>query len=141
MISSIRNAIGNLTCGMLLVRGVLRTHILLAGFGVMGPCGFAIFSQDVPGVLAYALCLVFSAVGGLIPVALFDAAPRHAPRPELVGATVGFLMQGNNVGLVLGPAATGAIAAAAGWPAVSLLVPAIAVAAGILVCALKARSG
>jgi CHAT domain-containing protein len=35
---------------------------------------------------------------------------------------MGFVMQGNNFGLVLGPAIAGAIAQAAGWPAVSILV-------------------
>lgn len=133
------NALGNLGCGQLLARGVRRWHILLTGFGAMALCGFGILGEGVPGAVAYALCVVFSAISGLIPVALIDAAPRHAPRPELVGATVGFLMQGNNLGLVLGPAGAGALAAALGWPAVSVFVAAVALAAGLLALALRAR--
>jgi MFS transporter, DHA1 family, inner membrane transport protein len=133
------NVLGNLGCGQLLAHGVRRSHILLTGFVTMALCGFGIFGEGVSGAVAYALCIVFSAVGGLIPVALIDGAPRHAPRPELVGATVGFLMQGNNVGLVVGPAAAGALAAALGWPAVSLFVAAVALAAGLLAFALQAR--
>jgi MFS family permease len=81
--------------------------------------------------------VVFSAAGGLVPVALIDGAPRHAPRPELVGATLGFLMQGNNVGLLLGPVIAGALAAAFGWPMVSSFVAALAFAAALLALALR----
>jgi MFS transporter, DHA1 family, inner membrane transport protein len=133
------NAIGNLACGPLLGRGMRRAHILLIAFVTMALCGFGILGDGVSGGVAYALCIVFSAVAGLIPVALIDGAPRHAPRPELVGAAVGFVMQGNNVGLVLGPAAAGTLASAYGWPTVSLLVAALAVIAGVLAVALRAR--
>jgi MFS transporter, DHA1 family, inner membrane transport protein len=134
------NAVGNLACGPLLARGVRRAHVLLTGFVTMALCGFGIFAEGVSGPVAYTLCVVFSAVGGLIPVALIDGAPRHAPRPELVGATVGFLMQGNNVGLVFGPAMAGGLAAALGWPMVSTFVAALAFAAVLLTLALRARS-
>lgn len=133
------NVTGNLACGSLLARGVRPPNILLAGFLTMALCGFGILGDGVPGALAYALCLVFSAASGLVPVALFDGAPRHAPRPELVGATMGFLMQGNNVGLVVGPAAAGPLAAAFGWSAVAAFVAAVAVAASLLAVALRDR--
>jgi MFS transporter, DHA1 family, inner membrane transport protein len=133
------NVLGNLGCGMLLARGIRRSHILLVGFAAMALCGVGILGENVSGALAYALCLLFSAISGLVPVALIDGAPRYAPRPELVGATIGFLMQGNNAGIVVGPAAAGALAAAFGWPAVSFLVVAIVLAAGLLVFALRAR--
>lgn len=132
------SALGNLACGRLLARGVRPVFILLASFGVMAPCGIGILGDILPGAAAYALCIVFSAVGGLIPVTLIEAASRHAPRPDLVGATVGFLMQGNNVGMVLGPALAGAIAAVSGWPAVALLVVSLGVVGGLLALALGA---
>jgi predicted MFS family arabinose efflux permease len=84
------NVVGNLACGPLLDRGVRRSAILIAAFAGMALCGFGILGGSVSGPLAYAACVAFSAVGGLIPVALLDGASRHAPRPELVGATVGF---------------------------------------------------
>lgn len=122
------NAIGNLLCGVLLARGASRAAILLLGFVTMALCGFGIFGA-MPGASAYALCVVFSAVGGLIPVALLDAASRQAPHPALVGATVGFVMQGNNVGLVLGPAITGLLAVTLGWLAIPYFLAAIALLA------------
>ena len=133
------NIIGNLACGPLLARGVSRAQILLAAFAGMALCGFGILGAGVAGPFVYAACVAFSAVGGLIPVALLDGAARHAPRPELVGATVGFDMQGNNIGLVAGPALAGAVAAAHGWPAVALLIAALAVAAGALALVLGAQ--
>jgi DHA1 family inner membrane transport protein len=133
------NALGNLACGPLLTRGVPRAHVLLIGFVTMGLCGFGVMGEGVSGPVAYALCVVFSAVGGLVPVALIDGAPRHAPRPDLVGATVGFLMQGNNVGLLLGPVISGGLAAALGWPMVSFFVAALAFAAVVLTLTLRAR--
>ena len=133
------SASGNLVCGQLLAWGLRPWRILLASFCLLALCGFGIFQTTVPGGFAYGLCMVFSFVGGFIPVVLIDGAPRHAPRPELVGAAMGFVMQGNNVGLVLGPAMAGAIAGAAGGPAVSFLVAAMAVVAALLDLLFRAR--
>lgn len=133
------NVIGNLSCGPLLARGVRRAHILAAAFATMALCSFAIMSGAAPAWLAYAACLAFSAISGLIPVALLEGAARHAPQPALVGATVGMVMQGNSLGLVVGPAAAGAVAAGAGWTAVPLLILAAAGLAWGLSFALGAR--
>jgi len=126
------NAVGNLGCGWLLSRGIRRSHILLMGFGTMAVCVLGVLGSALPAVTIYLLALVFSGVGGVVPVALLEAAPRAAPDSELMGASIGFAMQGNNVGLVIGPAAAGAVAAAAGWPTVSIGVAALTLAAGLL---------
>jgi MFS transporter, DHA1 family, inner membrane transport protein len=117
---------GNLACGQLLAQGPRPWRILLASFCLLALCGLGIFQATVAGGFAYGLCLVFSFVSGFIPVVLIDGAPRHVPRPELFGAAMGFVMHGNNVGLVLGPALAGAMAEAAGCPAVSFLVAGMA---------------
>jgi MFS transporter, DHA1 family, inner membrane transport protein len=52
---------------------------------------------------------------------------------------MGFIMQGNNVGLALGPAMAGAMAGAAGWPAVSFLVVGMAGIAVLLDLLFRAR--
>jgi MFS transporter, DHA1 family, inner membrane transport protein len=130
---------GNLVCGQLLAQGLRPWRILLTSFCLLALCGLGIFQATVPGGFAYGLCVVFSFVSGFIPVVLIDGAPRHAPRPELVGAAMGFVMQGNNVGLVLGPALAGATAGAAGWPAVSFLVVGMAGIAILLGLLFRAR--
>lgn len=132
-------AVGCLACGEFLARGARSWLILASSFGAMALCGFGIFSEGVPNWTAYGLCIVFSFIGAFIPTVLIDAAPRHAPRPELTGSTMGFLMQGNSVGFVLGPAATSIIVTAAGWPAVSLFITAIVIVAVLLSLALQRR--
>jgi MFS family permease len=137
------SAAGNVLGGQLLVRGVPGHRLLRGAFAGMALCGLAIFDifgGVTPPLIAYLLCIVYSLLGGLIPTVIFDYAPRYAPRPQLVGATVGFAMQGNNVGLIVGPASAGAIAAAIGWPAVALLVLALAAGALVLVSVLKLPS-
>lgn len=127
------NAAGNLASGALLMRGWRRSHVLATGFAAMAICAAPVLADSLPPWPSYALCIVFSAISGLIPVALLDAAPRYAPRAGLVGATVGLVMQGNNFGLVLGPAAAGAIAVhTGGWPVAGLGVAALSLlAAGL----------
>ena len=39
----------------------------------------------------------------------------HAPRPALVGATTGVLMQGANIGSLLGPPVVAMLVSAGGW--------------------------
>lgn len=132
------SGVGNIACGQLLARGARPARLLVTGFGTMAVCGVGVFGALVPGPAAYGLCVVFSFASGLVPVVIFDSAPRCAPHPALVGATLGFAMQGNNIGLLVGPAAAGGLAAAFGWPAVSLLIAAIALAAGLLIAAFQA---
>ena len=60
---------------------------------------------------------VYSAVIGVVPGCLFTAIPVHAPRPQLVGAATGLLMQVSNFGALIGPPITAALVSAGGWPA------------------------
>ena len=66
-----------------------------------------IFVDGVPDLLRLVLAGVYSAVIGVVPAALFTAIPVHAPRPQLVGASTGLLMQGSNFGSLIGPPITG----------------------------------
>ncbi|HEY0682181.1 MAG TPA: MFS transporter [Steroidobacter sp.] len=126
------SAVGNLVTGQLLGRGIAPSRLLLISFATLACSAFGIFSGNLSGMMAYILCIVFSIAGGVIPVVIFNAAPSSAPRPELVGLTVGFAMQGNNVGLALGPAATGALVSAFGWSAIPYLILTAAICASVL---------
>jgi DHA1 family inner membrane transport protein len=133
------SGVGNLVCGQLLACGVLPARLLHFSFGIMALCGAGIFSHALSAVAAFGLCVVFSFVGGLVPVVIFNSAPRQAPRPELVGVTIGFAMQGNNLGLIIGPAIAGGLAGAFGWPMVSVAIVAIAFVAALLVLPFNRR--
>jgi len=100
----------------------------------MALCAAGIFVDGVPDPLRLVLAGVYSAVIGVVPAALFTALPVHAPRPELVGASTGLLMQGSNIGALLGPPITATLVVAGGWPAAAWLTSvalAIAAAAGL----------
>lgn len=134
------SGVGNLVSGQLLARGIRPLPLLTASFLLMMGSGAGFFSEYFGGAVSYVLCLVFALVCGATPVVVMGAVTRYAPGPELVGLTMGFAMQGNNIGMIIGPAVTGAIAATAGWPAVTLLFVAVTALAGLLIAAL-ARVG
>lgn len=124
-------AAGCLACGALLQRGYRASRLLMIGFAILALCSVGILAARLPGELAYALCILFSFAGAFIPVVVFDAAPRLTTRPEMLGSVVGLATQGNNAGIVIGPAMAGALATAVGWQWVTMPVVLIAVVAMI----------
>jgi len=130
---------GNLACGQLLARGFGPMRLLFAGFSGIAVCGVGIFGPFSPLPLAFALCILFSFASGLIPVVIFDSAPRLSPRPDLLGVTIGFGMQGSNLGLLAGPPLAGGVAAAFGWSAIAVLIVGIALAAALVVALFHKR--
>jgi MFS family permease len=134
------NGVGNLAGGVLLQRGVPRWHLIAFASLAMGIAGLGIFLAALPLAASYALYLAFSGFGGMLPASVLGAAPRHAPAPHLVAATNGLLVQGSNLGQVIGPPALGALAAATGdWHRSPLVVTTAAVIALLLARALRRR--
>ncbi|WP_254599958.1 MFS transporter [Cupriavidus gilardii] len=126
------NMIGNLAAGYLLARGVSRP-VLVASTGLtMGLAALGIFLSLFGDVPTFLLCLVFSAVGGLIPAALLASGPIVAPTSALVPVVIGLLMQGSNLGQVVGPITVGAAIEAYGWPAAAAIVALSALGAMLL---------
>jgi MFS family permease len=115
------NVGGNLAAGVLLGRGVARVALIVGAAVPMAFCAGGIFVDGVPDVVRLILAGVYSAAIGVVPGALFTAIPIHAPRPQLVGAATGLLMQGSNIGALLGPPVTAALVASGGWPAAAWL--------------------
>ena len=118
---TIVNVGGNLGAGWLMHYGLPRVAVIVGAALSMAFCAAGIFVDGVPDLLRLLLAGVYSAVIGVVPGALFTALPVHAPRPELVGASTGLLMQGSNIGALIGPPITGAVVAAAGWPSAAWL--------------------
>ncbi len=110
------NIIGNLAAGWLLQRRVPRVVIIVSATLSMAVCASAIFVDGVPDIARLVLAGVYSAVIGVVPGCLFTAIPLHAPRPQLVGAATGLLMQVSNFGALIGPPITAALVSAGGWP-------------------------
>ncbi len=128
------NVTGNLSAGWLLHHGVPRVVVIVGAAVTMSFCAAGVFVDGVPDVLRLVLAGVYSAVIGVIPGSLFTAIPVHAPRPQLAGAATGLLMQGSNIGSLMGPPITGALVAAAGWQSAAWLTSialGVAAAAGL----------
>ncbi|WP_417770021.1 MFS transporter [Stappia sp.] len=122
------SGVGNLACGKLLSGGMGTRRLLVLGFGVMAASGAVMFAPFISAPFALSLSMIFAFAGGLVPVVIFDAAPRLAPQGQ-VGATLGLAMQGSNVGLLVGPAIGGMVAETWGWPVLALPLLGIALAA------------
>ncbi|MEF9603465.1 MFS transporter, partial [Paracoccus sp. PXZ] len=101
------NILGNLAAGLLLSRGVGRGPLLAGASLAMGVAGLGIFLPVLPDVPTFGLCVLFSAIGGLIPAVLLSSAPLAAPTAGLVPIVLGLMVQGNNLGQIAGPVAVG----------------------------------
>lgn len=136
-VAIVMSAVGNLACGLLLARGVAPMPLMAVGFVIMGAATPGVLIAATGGAFSYALTLAVSLASGLVPVILFAAAARHSPSPTHVGATMGMAMQGNNLGLLIGPAVAGAIADAWGWSWVAAWVALLTVVALALIAVLR----
>jgi MFS family permease len=112
------NVVGNLVSGVLLTRGAVRWVVLLAVTVVMGLTGAGVFLEGVPAPLKLVLGFVFSGFGGLLPGTLLAGVPLHSASADSIGATNGFIVQGANMGTLLGAPIIATLVAAAGtWQA------------------------
>ncbi|MFC6761417.1 hypothetical protein ACFQFQ_21385 [Sulfitobacter porphyrae] len=74
---------------------------------------------------------------GLIPATLISSASVAAPSAALVPMVVGLLMQGSNLGQVVGPVAVGGVIDRFGWPSAAGIVVIAALCAAICAAALR----
>jgi MFS family permease len=97
------NVPGNLMGGWLLHRDFRRWKLIAFASIIMGLCSLGIYSSTLPFVARYVACLLFSGVGGLLPASVLGAAPMYAPTPRHLATTNGLIMQGGQLGQVIGP--------------------------------------
>lgn len=140
-LASAVNVIGNLTAGLLLSRGFSRPALLIAACLVMGLASFGIFLPVLPDGAAFGLCLLFSTVGGVIPAILLSSAPLVAPAAGLVPVVLGLIIQGSNLGQILGPTAIGGALDRFGWDSAAYIVAGTAVIAVLVVASTLRRVG
>ncbi|GAA1785847.1 hypothetical protein GCM10009712_36550 [Pseudarthrobacter sulfonivorans] len=102
------NAIGALSAGPLIQRGLSERKIIFWTFLSMSAASVATFAVGWESIgsgmlFQFALIAVFSAVGGLIPAAVTSYSVRIAPADGSVTAVLGLTQQIFNVGNFLGP--------------------------------------
>lgn len=108
------NLSGNVAAGALLQRGASRTALIAAASLTMALGAWLAFGSGLHFAWRYAGVLAFSAVGGLVPGALFASAPRLAPHPGAVSTTTGLMQQGSSLGQFLTPPLVAAVVGASG---------------------------
>lgn len=97
------NAIGNLSAGRLLHRGVAAWQLLVLGLATMIICAWGAFGASLPAPGQFVAVLLFSLVGGLVPATLFVLALTLAPTPRTASATIGWMQQCSSLGQFAGP--------------------------------------
>jgi MFS family permease len=122
---------GNLIGGSLLQRGWQRGKLIAGASLVTGLCGAGIFLDGLPDVLRYALCVLLSFVGGLIPASVLSASVHLARTPKQIGTLQGLFMQMGNVGPFVGPPLIAALVAASGLWRDALWITGTAAACGV----------
>ncbi|EOT7835786.1 CynX/NimT family MFS transporter [Pseudomonas aeruginosa] len=136
------NALGNVAAGFILSRGIRPGALLASTAILMGLTGAAFFQAATPGPLAIALGFVFSAVAGMLPTTVLATAPLASPAPSLTPLAIGWVMQGNYLGQVIGPLLIGLIVSRFGWSgAIGLMLVAGAAGAVLGVCLLRTLDG
>ncbi|WP_426508993.1 CynX/NimT family MFS transporter [Serratia proteamaculans] len=133
------NILGNLFAGVLLSRGVKARNLLAIASLLMGLAGASVFLSVTPNAMLIPLCLLFSAIGGMLPATILAATPAAAPEPTLIPLSLGLVMQGIYLGQVIGPIVLSTLVVYAGWSAPSVLVLAAAVLGSALALALVAK--
>lgn len=131
------NIVGNLLAGVLLARGVSRLMVLAGASFAMGLAAVFVFLPLLPPAGAFLSGVLFATAGGFIPATLLSSAAAFAPRPNLVPACIGLLMQGSNLGQVLGPAVVGLVISGIGWTAAAWLVAILALLAVLTAVGLR----
>jgi CP family cyanate transporter-like MFS transporter len=105
---------------------------LIAGASlVSGICAAGIFLDLLPDLARYALCVIQSFVGGLIPASVLSSSAQLARTPKQIGTLQGLYMQVGNFGPFIGPPLIAALVAASGLWRDALWVTGAAAACGV----------
>lgn len=110
------NILGNLAAGHCLHLGIRAHHLLWTGFLAMGVGAWLSFGVLQPGWGQFVAVLMFSAVGGLIPGAMFFLALRVSPDEQSISSTIGWMQQWSSLGQFVGPPLVAMVASqVGGW--------------------------
>lgn len=97
------NVAGTVASGVLLQRGIGRSALITFSGLSMALLAWIAFGSEAGFALRYLSLVMLSAIGGLIPGALFASVPIYAPNPSAVSTTVGWMQQGSAIGQLILP--------------------------------------
>lgn len=96
------------------------------GLLVMAICGLGIFSLNLPWQGSFAFAFLLCCVGGIVPGGVLASVPHFSGAQ--VAAVNGLVVQGSNLGIVLGPILISSVVAHYGWS----FAPVVALAGAVL---------
>jgi MFS family permease len=121
------NGVGALFGGWLLQRGVARAWLLIGGNVVLGVGDLGLFAAALPDLARYGLCVLASALAGILPASVIAGTAIYAPEPGRIATANGIVVQGSNLGQMLGPTlVAAAITTFGNWESASTLLVAVA---------------
>ncbi|WP_431854600.1 CynX/NimT family MFS transporter [Azospirillum sp.] len=128
------NVPGCILGGWLMRKAVPRGWLLATASAVMALSAPLAVAGVGPDGFRYALCLLFSFAGGMLPAASFSGAAAHAPSPKHLASANGMVLQGSNLGQLLGPPLIAQIVSQAGgdWQAATVTLAVAAACAASL---------
>src|SRR5204863_9973970 len=123
--------------------GVRRGPMVVAASIAMALCSAGMLGPWLPDAARYLLCLVFSAIAGVIPGAIFSGLPVHAKTPQHISTANGLVLQASQAGQFFGPLALAWLASHyGGWSATLWAMLAFAAGPGLRGVALgRVRAG
>lgn len=108
------NVPGNLIGGSLVQRGFSRGRLIALAHAVTGLSGWLLFQDRLPDGWRFALCLLLSFSGGLIPASVMSSSTVLARSPQQIGAVQGLVMQASQLGQFVGTPLIASVVAATG---------------------------
>lgn len=113
---------GNVLGGWWLTKGAKRWALICLASLCMGGTSIVIYAGGTPDWLRYAMCVLFSFGGGLLPASVIGGAQAMAPSPQLIGTSNGLVIQLGNFGQLVSPPAFAAMATHIGWQSAPVLI-------------------
>lgn len=116
------NILGNLLGSVAVQKGVPRWLLLSIAASTLSVCGFAVFALPLPESLKYLLAALGSGLSGILPPAVYSGVPLYVARSGNSSAINGMIMQGANLGALLGPPTTAFLSSLTGnWVLAGIL--------------------
>lgn len=108
------NVGGNIIAGVAMHRGAPRWILVVGTFVLIAVSALLMYDDGLSFAIRLSAAIFLSFIAGMIPACLFAATPIVAPTPSLVGATTGLMMQGSQLGQLVGPVAMAWVVTATG---------------------------